>query len=319
MPMSSHYAYLIAALALALALSACEPEQPSVFDPNDIGQTDNGGSHGQGDDNGDDNDDDDTDGGNDPFNSGLLPKTNTLGMVMRGIKAGQFKASTGYWHHISADFYISTNEVTNSLFCQFLNWFSVGPDGLMLDKSLIQGEPQLGGMRMVYDSQKWSQCGWGMYYDEDLGRWRYATGYGEYPAVCVTWYGAKAFCLWAGGDLPTEQQWEYACQGTEFNPANTWYQDNSGHSTHKVGTKMAGQHGLRDMLGNAAEWCRDWYGPTYNGAERTDYSGPEKGIYKVVRGGSCFSGHAGCASDYREFKMAEDCAVDCGFRLMMYM
>ncbi|SVC16571.1 uncharacterized protein METZ01_LOCUS269425, partial [marine metagenome] len=36
---------------------------------------------------------------------------------------------------------------------------------------------------------------------------------GHWPATFIKWYGAKAFALFYGIDLPTEAQWEYAAQG----------------------------------------------------------------------------------------------------------
>ncbi len=34
--------------------------------------------------------------------------------------------------------------------------------------------------------------------------------YDDYPVDCIDWYGARAYCLFRGGDLPTEVQFEYA-------------------------------------------------------------------------------------------------------------
>jgi formylglycine-generating enzyme required for sulfatase activity len=43
--------------------------------------------------------------------------------------------------------------------------------------------------------------------------------------------------------------------------------------------------GCHDMAGNAAEWCRDWFGAYPNGVV-TNPSGPGAGKERVLRGGS---------------------------------
>ena len=105
--------------------------------------------------------------------------------------------------------------------------------------------------------------------------------------------------------LPTEAQWEYACMagstGEHYGDldAIAWSSDNSDGHAHDVGQKEANAWGLYDMLGNVWEWCSDWYG-YYPMKNLTDYTGPEKGSRRVIRGVS-WSNDAGLCSRSSRF------------------
>jgi eukaryotic-like serine/threonine-protein kinase len=138
----------------------------------------------------------------------------------------------------------------------------------------------------------------------------------QMPIVNVSWSDAHAYCIWAGGRLPSEAEWEHAARagGTEalyrviddtawsggtisrlasssFRPAKigeiAWYAANSGGRTHPVGEKLANGFGLYDMLGNVLEWVSDWFDEAYyQNSPTRDPRGPEQGQERVLRGGS---------------------------------
>lgn len=141
------------------------------------------------------------------------------------------------------------------------------------------------------------------------------------PVEQISWDDAMAFCqklterervagrLPTGYvfTLPTEAQWEYACRagttgGYAGDPAATsWYDRNSGGTTHPVGTKQPNAWGLYDMTGNVYQWCADWYANRYTGGAVTDPTGPVNGSVRVLRGGGWYYDKTYCRSAYRDY------------------
>ncbi|MDR3113923.1 MAG: formylglycine-generating enzyme family protein [Treponema sp.] len=130
-----------------------------------------------------------------------------------------------------------------------------------------------------------------------------------------------------GYRLPTEAEWEYAAKGGnkggssyEYPGGNSpdrlaWYGDNSGGSTHPVGTKQPNGVGVYDMSGNVWEWCWDWYG-SYSGGVQTDPMGPSSGSNRIARGGSWGSGIRALRSAFRSYSAPSFRASNLGFRLV---
>ena len=128
--------------------------------------------------------------------------------------------------------------------------------------------------------------------------------------------------------LPTEAEWEYAARGGnksrgyKYAGSNiiggvAWYSDNSGSTTHPVGTKQANELGLYDMSGNVWEWCQDWH-DDYSSLSQTNPTGPSSGSYRVLRGGSWDWGWGCCrVSHRRDYGSPSGKLNNIGFRLAM--
>ena len=140
--------------------------------------------------------------------------------------------------------------------------------------------------------------------------WEATEYYANHPVTNVTWDGAKRYCEWRGGFLPTEAQWEYAARGNTGR-LYPWGDDapdprflNYGKlvgDTREVGYYASGisLFGLYDMAGNVSEWIRDYFSP-YKGVAEIDPTGPKNGSNNVIRGGSWASTGLEVRATYRE-------------------
>ena len=121
------------------------------------------------------------------------------------------------------------------------------------------------------------------------------------PITCVNWYEAYAFCIWDGGRLPTEAEWNYAAVAGAEERKYPWgdsaptdteavFCPGSCSTFQNVGGKGAGagKWGQVDLVGNAWEWNLDVFANPYAQASCSDcaYMNTATSSFRAFRGGS---------------------------------
>lgn len=120
----------------------------------------------------------------------------------------------------------------------------------------------------------------------------------DLPVECVTWFEAKEYCEKVGKRLPAEAEWEKAAKGgrndiwagtskVENLAEYAWCDDTNAHGkTHPVGLKKPNGYGIYDMSGNVQEWVADSFiSGYYKISPKDNPKGPDKGVFKILRGG----------------------------------
>ena len=194
-----------------------------------------------------------------------------------------------------AGFWVDRTPVTNSQFAKFVaatghvTFAEIPPD----PKTYPGALPHMlyaGSLVFRRPLERVQANHWGHWWTFMKGAdWRHPLGpgstiegLGDHPVVHVAYQDAVAYAQWAGKDLPTEAEWEFAARdgeedaefawGDELHPggkmmANTWQgqfpwqnlaQDGY-ERTSPVGAFPQNDYGLYDMIGNVWEWTSDWF------------------------------------------------------------
>ena len=199
-------------------------------------------------------------------------------------------------HEVSVDgFWMDCYEVTNEEFAKFveatgyttiaerppnpLDFPGAPPENLVPGSMLFHKTPGPVDLHNYFSWWAWVP---GTSWRHPLGPQSTLDNLAQHPVVHVAYEDAEAYAHWAGKELPTEAEWEFAARGgldgkkytwgNEHTPggqilANSWQGEfpwqnlalDGYEGTSPVGSFPPNGYGLYDMAGNVWEWTCDWF------------------------------------------------------------
>ncbi len=207
-------------------------------------------------------------------------------------------------HRVSVDpFWIDETPVTNAQFRAFVaatghvSFAELAPKAEdypgakpeMLKPGSLTFNPKKGPVD-IRNFYTWWDFAFGANWRRPYGKGTSNRDLDDHPVVHVAYADALAYSRWAGKDLPTEAEWEFAARGgleaAEFawgdqltpggkHMANTWQgqfprenlRQDGYDRTSPVRAFPANGYGIYDMIGNTWEWTKDWYVPAHSADE----------------------------------------------------
>jgi formylglycine-generating enzyme required for sulfatase activity len=161
-----------------------------------------------------------------------------------------------------------------------------------------------------------------------------AGGNENLPITCVDWFEAYAFCIWDGGFLPSEAEWNYAAAGGDQQRVYPWSEPVDAGAPPTIGCGYAnyltcfgganavgsespkgdGRWGQSDLGGNAWEWVLDWRQDPYT-VPCDNCANLGAGATRIIRSGGFGNDYTACqASDRFDEAPNYHGAADVGFR-----
>ena len=234
-------------------------------------------------------------------------------------------------HLVELDgFWIDAHEITNAQFVAFVKETGyVTVAERMPNPAEIPGAPpemlQPGSVTFTPPNQGGQLTTWWSYtpganWQQPDGPGSSIAGKDHYPVVHIAFEDAQRYAQWAGRQLPTEAQYEFAARsqrerehyawgGNELAPggkyqANTWQGLFPFHNSEEdgyvgiapVSCYAANDYGAYDLIGNVWEWTANWYAPGHNPDDNHNPQGPaQQDSYdknnagfpvRVIKGGS---------------------------------
>lgn len=148
------------------------------------------------------------------------------------------------------------------------------------------------------------------------------------PINCLNWYQAAAFCIWDGGFLPSEAEWEFAAAGGGAERIYPWgspepdvdravfactadgseVDDCAFSDILAVGSKPDGDgfFGHSDLGGSLWDWTLDWYVAPYATPGCDDCTNTTEATERVARGGSWATGPESLTAVRRTWRAPAD-------------